>query len=145
MPAVPAVAGFPSRCDSDLRMSYQNSHNNRVIAFINDLFFQAKVKAVADQNGFVVQFHQDTDPELFPEPLGVKIVLVDLNLKTKHPEDFLQNIRRAYSSCMIYAFGPHVEPKLFRLAKNAGIDTVMARSKFSKDLPGILNPASIEA
>jgi hypothetical protein len=126
-------------------MSNQNFHNNRVIAFINDLFFQAKVKVVCDQNGFVVQFHQNTDPKMFPEPLGVKIVLVDLNLKSKHPEDFLKNVRRAYSSCMIYAFGPHVEPELFQLAKNAGIDAVMARSKFSKDLPGIINPASIQA
>jgi hypothetical protein len=105
---------------------------NSILAFIDDLFFQVKVAETAKQIGITVEFSESNLPSR-PDR-----ILVDLGYSKEEIAALIHRIRKQWPAAEITAFGPHVDGGSFELAREAGADQVLPRSKFSSNLPEIL-------
>jgi DNA-binding NarL/FixJ family response regulator len=112
----------------------------RVVALMDDIFFQMKVAETAKHLG--IEFKVATTTEallglLEPRP---QLVIVELNARSQ-PIDAIAKLRAAAKDIRIVAFLSHVQRELAEQAKNAGCDEVMPRSSFTQNLAEILSPA----
>jgi DNA-binding NarL/FixJ family response regulator len=113
----------------------------RVVAYMDDLFFQMKLAETAKHLGFEVKVASNADSLLqLLEPIPA-LVVVDLNAKSS-PLDAVQRLRAVQPALRIVGFLSHVQTDLAAKAQLAGFDEVMPRSKFSTHLPQILASAT---
>jgi CheY-like chemotaxis protein len=113
----------------------------RVIAYMDDLFFQMKLAETAKHLGFEVKVASNADSLLqLLEPIPA-LVVVDLNAKSS-PLDAVQRLRAVQPAVRVVGFLSHVQTDLAAKAQSAGFDEVMPRSKFSVYLPQILASAA---
>ena len=112
----------------------------RVIAYMDDLFFQMKLAETARHLGIEVKVASNPDSLLqLLEPVP-KLVIVDLNARNQ-PLAAAQRLRAAHPSLPLIGFLSHVQTDLAAQAKAAGFREVMPRSKFSMSLAEILGEA----
>ena len=112
----------------------------RIVAYMDDLFFQMKLAETAKHLGLEVKVASNADSLLqLLDPLP-RLVIVDLNARSA-PLDAVQRLRLAQPSLRIVGFLSHVQTDLAAQASAAGFDEVMPRSKFSMNLPQILATA----
>jgi DNA-binding NarL/FixJ family response regulator len=114
----------------------------RVVAYMDDLFFQMKLAETAKHLGLEVKVASNADSLLQLIDPPPKLVIVDLNARSQ-PLAAMQQVRNAQPQLRVIAFLSHVQTGLAEEAKAAGFDEIMPRSKFSMNLPEIL--ASIVA
>ncbi|HXM92128.1 MAG TPA: response regulator [Candidatus Dormibacteraeota bacterium] len=112
----------------------------RVVALMDDIFFQMKVAETAKHLG--IEFKVATNADallglLEPRP---QLVIVDLNARNQ-PIDAVVKLRAASKDIRVIAFLSHVQRELAEQARNAGCDEVMPRSSFTQNLAEILSPA----
>ena len=105
-----------------------------VIAVVTDVFFQARISAVARAAGRRVRFV--ASPEQLPLEVDGEAVVVDLDAALDVPA-IIGRLKGAGAREVI-AFGPHLDTGRRRAARAAGADRVLAKSKFVTELPGIL-------
>jgi hypothetical protein len=109
------------------------------LAFVDDIFFQAKIRETAKLVGVTVHFC--TTPDALFAELGKEkpgLVVVDLNARNNP----LDAIARASSSGVpLVGFLSHVQLDLAEKARAAGCANVMPRSKFTSSLATILTQA----
>ncbi|MGI8968457.1 MAG: hypothetical protein ACR2GA_05060 [Chloroflexota bacterium] len=104
------------------------------IAVLTDLFFQARISNAARVAGRQVRFVGSlADLETDAAPLA----LVDLDARL----DVVEAIRvlKAAGTPAIIAFGPHLDTNGRKVARAAGADRVLAKSKFVTELPRIMH------
>ncbi len=111
-----------------------------IVVFISDFFFQSKIKAVADHLELDLEFRKELNRSDVVS--DSRMVIVDLKLNGVDLREFLGKIRENYPKSRVIAFGPHVETELWKIARDAGVDQMMARSSFSQKLPDILQSAA---
>ena len=109
----------------------------RVIALMDDLFFQMKLAETAKQLG--VEVKVATSPEalqtlLEPPP---RLLIVDLNSRSQ-PIAAIQRLRAEKNGVRVVGFLSHVQTDLAAQARAAGCDEVMPRSAFTQNLAKIL-------
>lgn len=111
-----------------------------VIAVVPDLFFQSRISAAARHLGRTVRY---AAAEQLDSVDGFRLALVDLD----SDPDISGTISRLRSvgAGPLIAFGPHVDTQRRKLARMAGADRVLAKSKFVVDLPTILTSTREEA
>ncbi len=112
----------------------------RVVALMDDLFFQMKLAETAKQLGIEVRVATNSDAlqELLqPEP---KLVIVDLNARNQ-PVLAIQRLRAAHPNLRVVGFLSHVQRELAAQAQQAGCSEVMPRSSFTQNLSAILGNA----
>jgi DNA-binding NarL/FixJ family response regulator len=112
----------------------------RVVAFMDDLFFQMKLAETARHLGVEVKVAANADALsalLNPAP---KLVIVDLNARSQ-PLQAIARLRAEQSSVRVVAFLSHVQTELAAQARAAGCDEVMPRSTFTQNLAAILSAA----
>jgi len=112
----------------------------RVVALIDDLFFQMKLAETAKHLG--VEVKVATTPEalqtlLEPPP---KLLIVDLNSRSQ-PIATIQRLRADKNGVRVVGFLSHVQTELAAQARAAGCDEVMPRSAFTQNLAAILAAA----
>ncbi|MDQ1404785.1 MAG: hypothetical protein QOG55_414 [Acidobacteriaceae bacterium] len=112
----------------------------RVVALMDDIFFQMKVAETAKHLG--IEFKVATTTAalldlLEPRP---QLVIVDLNARNQ-PIDAIVKLRATAKDIRVVAFLSHVQRELAEQARNAGCDEVMPRSSFTQNLAEILSPA----
>ena len=109
----------------------------RIVAYMDDLFFQMKLAETAKHLGLEVKVATTAGSllELLEPP--PELVIVDLNARSR-PLDAMQQLRRLQPNLRVIGFLSHVQTGLAEEAKSAGFDEVMPRSKFSMNLPEIL-------
>jgi DNA-binding NarL/FixJ family response regulator len=112
----------------------------RVVALIDDLFFQMKLAETAKHLG--VEVKVATTPEalqtlLEPPP---KLLIVDLNSRSE-PIATIQRLRADKNGVRVVGFLSHVQTELAAQARAAGCDEVMPRSAFTQNLAAILAAA----
>ena len=115
----------------------------RVVAYMDDLFFQMKLAETAKHLGLEVKVASNPDSlfELMvPPPL---LVIFDLNARSA-PLEAVERLRSAQPNLRIIGFLSHVQTDLAQQARAAGLDEVMPRSKFSMNLPQILSTAAAQ-
>jgi DNA-binding NarL/FixJ family response regulator len=112
----------------------------RVVALMDDLFFQMKLAETAKHLG--VEVKVATTPEalhalLEPPP---KLLIVDLNSRSQ-PIASIQRLRADKNGVRVVGFLSHVQTDLAAQARAAGCDEVMPRSAFTQNLAAILAAA----
>jgi len=115
----------------------------RVVAYMDDLFFQIKLAETAKHLGLEVKVASNADSLLQLLDPSPALVIVDLNAKSS-PLEAVQRLRATQPSVRIIGFLSHVQTDLAAKAQSAGFDEVMPRSKFSMQLPQILAAAAAE-
>jgi CheY-like chemotaxis protein len=109
----------------------------RVVALMDDLFFQMKLAETAKHLG--VEVKVAANPEalqalLNPPP---KLLIVDLNSRSQ-PIAAIQRLRADKNEMRVVGFLSHVQTELAAQARAAGCDEVMPRSVFTQNLAAIL-------
>jgi DNA-binding NarL/FixJ family response regulator len=112
----------------------------RVVAYMDDLFFQMKLAETAKQLGLEAKVASNAESLLqLLDPLPA-LVIVDLNARSS-PLDAVQQLRAVQPNLRVVGFLSHVQTDLAEMAQSAGFDEVMPRSRFSMQLPKILGAA----
>jgi len=115
----------------------------RIFAFVDDLFFLAKIQEVSRKLNVKVEFVKSEkeivektgdNPEDKPS-----LIVVDLNSNSIKPLPIITKLRSKFKKpTSIVGFVSHVQGDLKVKAQEAGCDVVMPRSAFSQNLPNIL-------
>jgi len=109
----------------------------RVVAYMDDLFFQMKLAETAKHLHVEVKVAASPDDRLqLMDPLP-KLVIVDLNARNT-PVQAVQRLREQQPTLPIIGFLSHVQTDLAAQAKAAGLQQVIPRSQFTAHLPQIL-------
>jgi DNA-binding NarL/FixJ family response regulator len=112
----------------------------RVVAYMDDLFFQMKLAETAKHLGLEVKVASNAESLLQLLDPPPQVVIVDLNARSQ-PLEAMKQLRRAQPGLRVIGFLSHVQTGLAEQAKAAGFDEVMPRSKFSMSLSDILTSA----
>jgi CheY-like chemotaxis protein len=114
----------------------------RIFAFVDDLFFVAKIQEVSRKLNIKVEFVK-TDKEIAEKTENIEekpsLIIVDLNSNGIKPLQMITKMRSKYKKATsIVGFVSHVQGDLKVKAQEAGCDVVMPRSAFSQNLVSIL-------
>ncbi len=113
----------------------------QVLAFVDDLFFQAKILETAKQLGVAMRTYTTSDALLAQIAAEKpKLVIVDLNARNA-PLQAVAQVYAAAPGLPLIAFLSHVQTELAQQARAAGCTQVMPRSQFTRDLATILAQA----
>ena len=117
-----------------------DSEMGRVVALMDDLFFQMKVAETAKHLGmeFKVAANGDVLAGLLEPP--TKLVIIDLNAKSQ-PVAALARVRATQKELRVVAFLSHVQTDLAAQARAAGATDVLPSSLFTQNLAAILQEA----
>jgi DNA-binding NarL/FixJ family response regulator len=112
----------------------------RVVAMMDDLFFQMKVAETAKHLGMELKVAANGDALLALLEPAPKLVIVDLNARSQ-PIQAIERVRAEKNGVRVVAFLSHVQTELAAQARAAGCDEVMPRSSFTQNLAAILSAA----
>ncbi len=104
-----------------------------IAAFVDDLLFRSKIRAVAGHTGADVRFLRAADDTALS---GASLAIVDLD--GKDAIAIVSGLVAAWPSLRVLGFVSHVHAERIRDARAAGASDVMARSAFVNALPGLL-------
>jgi CheY-like chemotaxis protein len=112
----------------------------RIVALMDDLFFQMKVAETAKHLG--VEFKVAANGQVLAGMLEppTKLVIVDLNSRND-PVATIALLRATHTELPVVAFLSHVQTELAAQARAAGSTEVMPRSAFTQNLANILQIA----
>lgn len=108
-----------------------------IAAFVDDLLFRSKIRAVASHTGAAVSFLRSTSDPLVA---GAAMAIVDLD--AKNAVATVTALRAAWPLLRVVGFVSHVHADRIREARAAGASEVMARSAFVSTLPDLLSAHS---
>ena len=110
----------------------------RVVALMDDLFFQMKLAETAKHLGVEVKVATTADA-LLPllDSAPPKLLIVDLNSRNG-PIAAIEQLRAAKNRVRVVGFLSHVQTELAAQARAAGCDEVLPRSAFTQNLAEIL-------
>jgi CheY-like chemotaxis protein len=112
----------------------------RIVAMMDDLFFQMKVAETAKHLGLELKVAANGDALLgLLEPLP-RLVIVDLNARSQ-PLVAIERVRAAQKDLKVIGFLSHVQRDLAAQAQTAGCNEVLPRSAFTQNLAAILSAA----
>ena len=112
----------------------------RVVALMDDLFFQMKLAETAKQLGVEVKVAANGEALMELLASEAKLVIVDLNARSQ-PLAAIEKLRQAHKDVRVVGFLSHVQRELAAPAQAAGCDEVLPRSSFTQNLAAILGVA----
>ncbi len=112
----------------------------RVVALMDDLFFQMKLAETAKQLGVEVKVATNGEALLGLLESAPKLVIVDLNSRSQ-PLQAIEKVRQRRSDIRVVGFLSHVQTDLGAQAQAAGCNEVLPRSSFTQNLAAILSAA----
>jgi CheY-like chemotaxis protein len=112
----------------------------RIVALMDDLFFQMKVAETAKHLGLELKVAANGDALLSLLETAPKLVIVDLNARNQ-PIEAIERVRASKNGVHVVGFLSHVQTDLAAQARAAGCDEVMPRSTFTQNLAAILGAA----
>ena len=112
----------------------------RVVALMDDLFFQMKLAETAKQLGVEVKVATNAEALMGLMTSDPKLVIVDLNARSQ-PIQAIEKLRLARKDVRVVGFLSHVQRELAAQAQAAGCDEVLPRSSFTQNLAAILSIA----
>ena len=117
--------------------------NSRIFAFVDDLFFAAKIQETARKLNVKVEFAKN-DKELAErmQQNGEEkpsLIIFDLNNANAKPLTLIPKLKsKLKKGTSIIGFLSHVQGDLKQKAHEVGCDMVLPRSAFSQNLPQLL-------
>ena len=124
-------------------MPLHEDANSRIFAFVEDLFFVAKIQETARKMNVKVEFVK-TDKDLMErmEQNGEEkpsLIIFDLNHASVKPLTLIPKLKtKLKKGTSIIGFLSHVQGDLKQKAHEVGCDMVLPRSAFSQNLPQLL-------
>ena len=112
----------------------------RVVALMDDLFFQMKLAETAKQLGVEVKVATNGEALLGLMASEPKLVIVDLNARSQ-PIAAIEKLRQTQKDVRVVGFLSHVQTELAAQAQAAGCDEILPRSSFTQNLAAILSVA----
>ena len=117
--------------------------NSRIFAFVDDLFFAAKIQETARKLNVKVEFVKtDKDLAARMEQNGdgkPSLIIFDLNNANAKPLTLIPKLKtKLKKGTSIIGFLSHVQGDLKQKAHEVGCDMVLPRSAFSQNLPQLL-------
>jgi len=112
----------------------------RVVALMDDLFFQMKLAETAKQLGVEVKVAANGEALMGLMASGPKLVIVDLNVRSQ-PIAAIEKLRQTRKDVRVVGFLSHVQRELAAQAQAAGCDEVLPRLSFTQNLAAILSVA----
>ena len=121
----------------------------RIVCFIDDLFFLAKIQETARKLGVKVEFakaEKDTIDRLTSdEEEKPSLIIFDLNNANAKPLITIPKLKtKLKKQTSIVGFLSHLQGDLKVKAQEAGCDMVVPRSAFSQNLPALLRRHSAD-
>lgn len=116
---------------------------SRIFAFVEDLFFVAKIQETARKLGVKVEFVK-TEKELLErikenDDEKPSLIIFDLNNVNAKPLTTIPKLKsKLKKGTSFLGFLSHIQGELKMKAQEAGCDMVVPRSAFSQNLPQIL-------
>src|SRR5580698_2425734 len=116
---------------------------SRIFAFVDDLFFQAKIQETARKLNVKVEFVK-TDKDLGEKMKQngeekPSLIIFDLNSVSAKPLVLIPKLKtKLKKGTSIIGFLSHVQGDLKQKAHEVGCDMVLPRSAFSQNLPQLL-------
>jgi hypothetical protein len=116
----------------------------KILCFIDDLFFQAKINETSKKLGVKVEFLKGDKDSVAriteaAEEMWPTLVVFDLNNLNAKPMTLIPKFKAKFKKATsIVGFLNHLQGDLKLKAIEAGCDTVMPRSAFSQSLPNLL-------
>src|SRR5438105_4823979 len=116
---------------------------SRIFAFVDDLFFQAKIQETARKLNVKVEFVK-TDKDLMDRMKEngdgkPSLIIFDLNNANAKPLTLIPKLKsKLKKETSIIGFLSHVQGDLKQKAHEVGCDMVLPRSAFSQNLPQLL-------
>src|SRR5439155_3096635 len=111
---------------------------SRVVALMDDLFFQMKLAETAKQLGVEVKVATNGNALRGLRTGPPKLVIVDLNARGQ-PLQAIERVRQNNKDVRVVAFLPHVQTQLAAQAQRVGCTEVLPRSSFTQKLSAILS------
>ncbi len=113
------------------------------LGLVRDLFFRAKIDAVAAAVGAEVEYASSLDA-VSPRCAATHpaIIFTDLSDATFPAPATLKQIRAAAPSARVIGFASHVDLKSLKAARDAGYELTLSRSEFTARLPELLGPST---
>jgi len=117
--------------------------NSRIFAFVDDLFFQAKIQETARKLNVKVEFAK-TEKDLLERMKQngeekPSLIIFDLNNAGAKPLVLIPKLKtKLKKGTSIIGFLSHVQGDLKQKAHEVGCDMVLPRSAFSQNLPQLL-------
>ena len=112
----------------------------RVIALMDDLFFQMKLAETAKRLGVEVKVATSGEALMGLMTSQPQLVIVDLNARSQ-PIAAIEKLRQTQKDVRVVGFLSHVQTELAGQAKAAGCNEVLPRSSFTQNLAAILSLA----
>jgi hypothetical protein len=122
----------------------------KILCFIDDLFFQAKINETSKKLGVKVEFLKGDKDSVTriteaAEEAWPTLVVFDLNNLNAKPMTLIPKFKAKFKKATsIVGFLNHLQGDLKLKAIEAGCDTVMPRSAFSQSLPNLLRRYGLE-
>ena len=115
---------------------------SRIFAFVDDLFFQAKIQETARKLNVKVEFVKSEKDMLERIKLNGEekpsLVIFDMNNVNAKPLTLIPKLKSKLKKTSIIGFLSHVQGDLKQKAHEVGCDMVLPRSAFSQNLPQLL-------
>jgi len=119
-----------------------NTTSKPIFAFVDDLFFMAKIQETARKLNVKVSFVKSDKEVLESVAAGEEkpsLIMIDLNHHTVKPLTLIPKLKsKLKKETNIIGFLSHVQGELKVKAQEAGCDMVLPRSAFSQNLPQLL-------
>ena len=116
--------------------------NSRIFAFVDDLFFQAKIQETARKLNVKVEFVKaESDLTERIKQNGEEkpsLIIFDLNSNSVKPLSLIPKLKSRLKKTSVIGFLSHVQGDLKQKAHEVGCDMVLPRSAFSQNLPQLL-------
>ena len=116
--------------------------NSRIFAFVDDLFFLAKIQETARKLNVKVEFCK-TEKDMLDRikqngDERPSLIIFDLNNTGAKPISLIPKLKGKLKKTSIIGFLSHVQGDLKQKAHEVGCDMVLPRSAFSQNLPQLL-------
>jgi CheY-like chemotaxis protein len=139
----PGFAPSYSPADPEPLPQQPEDANSRIFAFVDDLFFMAKIQETARKLNVKVEFCK-TEKDLTARLSGngdekPSLIIFDLNNTGAKPLTLIPKLKnKLKKGTSIIGFLSHVQGDLKQKAHEVGCDMVLPRSAFSQNLPQLL-------
>jgi len=139
----PAIAGAYPVLVPEPGSGAREDANSRIFAFVEDLFFMAKIQETARKLSVKVEFVK-TEKELLERikengEEKPSLIIFDLNNANAKPLTTIPRLKtKLKKGTSFIGFLSHIQGELKMKAQEVGCDMVVPRSAFSQNLPQLL-------
>jgi hypothetical protein len=107
-----------------------------VVAIVSDLLIEVRIQAAAQRHGLTVKTSPAEEAATLISTGTAALILADLAVAGDNIVEIREAARK--TGARVVAYYPHVEAQLRKAAKEAGIEEILPRSRFLRELPAIL-------